>query len=46
VIIRQAPKTVIYATGMVYDKKIKTITLLHKVRAHYEKPLMKKTAKQ
>jgi lipopolysaccharide export system protein LptC len=46
VIIRQAPKTVIYATGMVYDKKIKTITLLHKVRAHFEKPLMKKTAKQ
>jgi lipopolysaccharide export system protein LptC len=46
VIIRQAPKTVIYATGMVYDKKIKTITLLHKVRAHYEKPLMKKIAKQ
>lgn len=38
VIIRQAPKTVIYATGMVYEKKQKTVTLLHKVRAHYEKP--------
>ncbi len=42
VVIRQAPKTVIYATGMVYDKNIKTMTLLHKVRAHYEKPLMQK----
>lgn len=41
VVIRQAPKTVIYATGMVYDKNIKTLTLLHKVRAHYEKPLIK-----
>lgn len=39
VIIRQAPKTVIYATGMVYEKKLKTVTLLHKVRAHYEKPV-------
>ncbi len=38
VIIRQAPKTVIYATGMVYEKKLKTVTLLHKVRAHYERP--------
>ncbi|HEY9209934.1 MAG TPA: LPS export ABC transporter periplasmic protein LptC [Methylotenera sp.] len=38
VIIRQAPKTVIYATGMVYEKKQKTMTLLHKVRAHYERP--------
>jgi lipopolysaccharide export system protein LptC len=40
VIIRQAPKTVIYATGMVYEKKQKTMTLLHKVRAHYEKPVI------
>lgn len=39
VIIRQAPKTVIYATGMVYEKNLKTVTLLHKVRAHYEKPV-------
>lgn len=38
VIIRQAPKTVIYATGMIYEKKKQTVTLLHRVRAHYEKP--------
>lgn len=38
VIIRQAPKTVIYATGMVYEKKKRTLTLLNKVRAHYERP--------
>lgn len=38
VVIKQAPKTVIYATGMVYEKDKKTITLLHRVRAHYEKP--------
>jgi lipopolysaccharide export system protein LptC len=38
VVIKQAPKTVIYATGMVYDKNNKTMTLLHRVRAHYEKP--------
>ena len=38
VTIRQAPKTVIYATGMLYDKKKRTMTLLNKVRAHYEKP--------
>lgn len=38
VVIRQAPKTVIYATGMVYEKKLKTVTLQHKVRAHYERP--------
>jgi len=40
VVIRQAPKTVIYATGMVYEKDKQTVTLLHKVRAHYEKPLI------
>lgn len=38
VVIKQAPKTVIYATGMVYEKDKRTLTLLHKVRAHYEKP--------
>jgi len=38
VIIRQAPKTVIYATGMLYEKKMRTVTLLNKVRAHYERP--------
>ena len=43
VVIRQAPKTVIYATGMVYEKNKKTVTLLHKVRAHYEKPLAAKS---
>ncbi len=43
VVIRQAPKTIIYATGMIYDKKKNTVTLLHKVRAHYERPSIKKT---
>ncbi|MDP3087959.1 MAG: LPS export ABC transporter periplasmic protein LptC [Methylotenera sp.] len=43
VVIRQAPKTIIYATGMVYEKKTNTITLQHKVRAHFEKPTAKKT---
>lgn len=38
VVIRQAPKTVIYATGMLYEKKKRTVTLQHKVRAHYERP--------
>lgn len=40
VVIRQAPKTVIYATGMIYEKDQRTLTLLHKVRAHYEKPVI------
>jgi len=44
VIIRQSPKTIIYATGMIYDKQQRTVTLLHKVRAHYEKPLTKTAA--
>ena len=44
VVIRQAPKTVIYATGMIYEKKTRTVTLLHKVRAHYENPLLQKSA--
>jgi lipopolysaccharide export system protein LptC len=38
VVIRQAPKTVIHATGMIYEKKKQTVTLLNKVRAHYERP--------
>jgi lipopolysaccharide export system protein LptC len=38
VVITQAPKTVIHATGMIYDKKNKTVQLLNKVRVHYEKP--------
>jgi lipopolysaccharide export system protein LptC len=41
VVIKQAPKTVIYATGMVYEKNEKTVTLLHNVRAHYDKPNIK-----
>jgi lipopolysaccharide export system protein LptC len=41
VVIRQAPKTVVYANGMVYEKKKLTVTLLNKVRAHYEKPVYK-----
>ncbi len=40
VVIKQAPKTVIYATGMVYEKNTRTVTLLHRVRAHYERPAM------
>lgn len=46
VVIRQAPKTVIYATGMVYDKKSRTVTLLHRVKAHYEKPITAASRKQ
>ena len=42
VVIRQAPKTIIYATGMVYEKNTHTVTLLNQVRAHYEKPEIKK----
>ena len=54
VVIRQAPNTIIQATGMVFDKKKQTLTLLHRVRAHYEKasrapkpskPLIPKAAK-
>jgi len=29
---------VIHATGLIYDKRKKTIQLLNKVNAHYEKP--------
>jgi lipopolysaccharide export system protein LptC len=46
VVIKQAPKTIIYATGMVYEKKKKTITLQHRVRAHYEKPIVNKPPQQ
>lgn len=41
VVIKQAPKTVIHATGMIYDKKKKTMRLLKRVNAHYEKPKRK-----
>jgi lipopolysaccharide export system protein LptC len=46
VLIRQAPKTIIHATGMLYEKKNNTVTLLHKVRAHYERPKVGATAKK
>lgn len=38
VVITQAPKTVIHATGMVYDKKNQTVKLFNRVKAHYERP--------
>ena len=41
VVIKQAPKTVIHATGMIYDKNKKTIQLFKRVNAHYEKPKRK-----
>jgi lipopolysaccharide export system protein LptC len=46
VVIKQAPKTVIYATGMIYEKKKQTVTLLNRVRAHYEKPVLTNAATQ
>ncbi len=41
VLIKQAPKTVIRANGMVYQKSKKKLTLLNKVRAHYVRPKQK-----
>lgn len=41
VVINQAPKTVIHATGMVYDKNKQTLQLFKRVNAHYEKPKTK-----
>ena len=38
VIILQAPETIIHGTGMIYDKNAQTFKLLHKVKAHYERP--------
>lgn len=38
VVILQAPKTVVHATGMIYDKKRHTVQLLKHVRVHYERP--------
>ncbi len=38
VTIKQAPKTVITAVGMVYDKKAQTVTLFDRVKVHYERP--------
>jgi lipopolysaccharide export system protein LptC len=39
--ITQDPKTVVNAIGMRYDKKNGVMTLLEKVRVHYEKPTKK-----
>jgi lipopolysaccharide export system protein LptC len=44
VVITQEPKTVIHATGMIYDKKNQTVQLLSRVKAHYEKPLVNPAA--
>ena len=41
VLIKQAPKTVIRAKGMVYDKKNQTIKLFNRVKVHYERPAAK-----
>lgn len=38
VLIKQAPKTVIRAKGMVFDKKNQTLKLFNRVKAHYERP--------
>ena len=38
VVITQAPKTVIHATGMIFDKKHQTVQLLNRVKVHYEQP--------
>ena len=44
VVIKQAPKTVIHATGMVFDKKNQTIKLSKRVKVHYERPIGAKPA--
>jgi lipopolysaccharide export system protein LptC len=38
VVITQAPKTVIHATGMIFDKKHQTVQLMKRVKVHYERP--------
>ena len=38
VVITQAPATVIHGTGMIFDKKQRTVKLMSKVRVHYEHP--------
>ena len=38
VLITQAPKTVIRAKGMVFDKKNQTVKLFNRVKVHYERP--------
>jgi lipopolysaccharide export system protein LptC len=44
VVITQEPKTVIHATGMIYDKKQQTVKLLKDVRVHYERPSLAKAS--
>jgi lipopolysaccharide export system protein LptC len=39
VLIKQAPKTVIRAKGMIYDKKNQTVKLFNRVKVHYERPV-------
>lgn len=41
VTILQAPKTVVHATGMEYDKKKGLLKLSKRVRVHYERPIPK-----
>lgn len=41
VTILQAPRTVIHATGMEYNKKLGILKLFRRVRVHYEKPGVK-----
>lgn len=36
--ILQEPRTVIRATGMEYNKKLRTVKLFNRVRVHYERP--------
>jgi lipopolysaccharide export system protein LptC len=44
VVIKQAPKTIIHATGMVFDKKNQTIKLSKRVKVHYERPTVAQPA--
>lgn len=45
VVIKQAPKTVIHAVGMVFNKKDQTVKLLNRVKVHYERPPLAKPVK-
>ena len=38
VVIKQLPKTVIRAKGMIFDKKKQTLQLFNRVKVHYERP--------
>lgn len=46
VVIKQAPKTVIHATGMVYNKKEQTVKLNKRVKVHYERPALIKPSRK